>query len=476
MTNERSRSRRVGVDRARHQLLARAAFALNQNRRPARRRLDDQIEHLAHPRAAADDVRELVIPLLDVLAERPVLVDEAAPLHRVAHDDQHFVVLERLGDVVERAALHRRDGALDRRVRGDDDDGEVLVDALQLVERRDAVEAGHHDVDDGRVERQRARQLEALGARRREPHVVAFPSQQRLENLAHDLLVVDDEDRAFVGGSHASSSRSAPRPVRAAGVSVNRVPWPTALSQRIDALMLAHDAVDDRQAEPGAAADGLRREERIVDARELLRRDARTRVGDLDDGLRRRRSASTTDSQPPLGIASRAFRNRFRNTCCSWCSMPGDDHRRRRQLAPDLDAAHLRTGARAARTRRSITALRSTDVRSASPEPGRDSVSRPLTIFAARNVCFSIFSSRHCFRIAGVGPVEQHLRKARDAGQRRVHLVRDARRQQADRRHLLGNLQLLLEPHAIRDVLEQENRAGHVGVRRSVPAAAPPWR
>ena len=98
------RARRVGVDRARDQLLAGAALALNQDRRPARRRLDDQVEHLPHPRAAADDVRELVIPLLDVLPQVAVLVHQPAPLHRVADDDQHFVVLERLGDVVERAA------------------------------------------------------------------------------------------------------------------------------------------------------------------------------------------------------------------------------------------------------------------------------------------------------------------------------------------------------------------------------------
>ena len=34
--------------------------------------------------------------------------------------------------------------------------------ALQLVERCDAVEARHHDVDDRRIERQRPRQLETL--------------------------------------------------------------------------------------------------------------------------------------------------------------------------------------------------------------------------------------------------------------------------------------------------------------------------
>ena len=91
---------------------------------------------------------------------------------------------------------------------------EVLVDPLQLVERRDAVEAGHHDVDDRRVERQRARQLEPFGARRGEPHVVALPRQQRLENLAHDLLVVDDEDRAVAW--RWPWSRFSPRALRAA--------------------------------------------------------------------------------------------------------------------------------------------------------------------------------------------------------------------------------------------------------------------
>ena len=55
--------------------------------------------------------------------------------------------------------------AFDRRVRRDDDDGEVLVDPLHLVERRDAVEPRHRDVDESRVERQRAGKLQPFGAR-----------------------------------------------------------------------------------------------------------------------------------------------------------------------------------------------------------------------------------------------------------------------------------------------------------------------
>ena len=83
------------------------------------------------------------------------------------------------------------------------------------------------------------------------------------------------------------------------------------------AVVLVDDAVGDRQAEAGAAADRLGGEERIVDARQLLRRNARSGVGDLGDRPGRLRPASSTVSQPPRGMASRAFRNRLRNTCCS---------------------------------------------------------------------------------------------------------------------------------------------------------------
>src|SRR5215831_14403588 len=101
------------MDRTRYQLFSSAALALNQDRRAARSGLNDQIEDLAHSGTATDDIRELVIPLLDVLPEIPVLMHEPSPFHGVADDDEHFFVLEWLGDVVERAGLHRRYRALD---------------------------------------------------------------------------------------------------------------------------------------------------------------------------------------------------------------------------------------------------------------------------------------------------------------------------------------------------------------------------
>ena len=187
---------RVRVNGAGDELFAGAALALNEDRRSARRRLNDQVEHAPHRRAAPDDVVEVAVLLLDVLPQRAVFVDQAAALERVLDDDEHFVVLERLGDVVERAALHRGDGVLDRRVRRHHDDRQLVVQLLQRLERRHAVDAGHHHVDDGRVERDVAGELDAFLAAGRQPHGIALALQQGLEDLAHDFFVVDYENRA----------------------------------------------------------------------------------------------------------------------------------------------------------------------------------------------------------------------------------------------------------------------------------------
>ena len=90
---------------------------------------------------------------LQGLPQRGVLRLQLPPLDGVAHHDQHLVVLERLGDVVEGAALHRGDRRLDRRERGDHQHRQLVVELLQLVERGDAVHARHHHVDDRGVER-----------------------------------------------------------------------------------------------------------------------------------------------------------------------------------------------------------------------------------------------------------------------------------------------------------------------------------
>src|SRR5262249_31712158 len=109
----------------------------------------------------------------------------------------------------------------------------------QLVERRDAVQAGHHDVDDRRIERDGAGQLQPFGPGGGQPHLVAFTRQERLEDLTHDLFVVDDEDRAAAGRWHLGQAGYTRRLLRTAAgpaigsANVKRVPCPTVLSHRM---------------------------------------------------------------------------------------------------------------------------------------------------------------------------------------------------------------------------------------------------
>ena len=109
----------------------------------------------------------------------------------------------------------------------------------------------------------------------------------------------------------------------------------------------------------------------------------------------------TIDSHPPFGIASRALRKRFRNTCCSLYSMP--------RTTGAVAASSLRTWMRPVRiwcSRSESTSLMTalTSTGPVSTCAGRARLSRPLTIFAARNVWRSIFSSTCVFGSSGSVP------------------------------------------------------------------------
>ena len=114
---------------------------------------------------------------------------------------------------------------------------------------------------------------------------------------------------------------------------------------RIDeAAGLLDDAVDGREAEAGALADLLGREERLEDLVDDLGRDAGAGVGHLDQHIVGRRAcpcsciraasaASTlavrTLSLPPFGMASRALTARLTMTCSNWEMSAFTGHRSR---------------------------------------------------------------------------------------------------------------------------------------------------
>ena len=97
---------RRGVERARDQLLAGAALAANQHRDVGVGDALDQLAHLGHPLAVAEEQRVTALRL-QLLAQRRDFAAELPLRQRVG--ERHFEVgfVERLADEIGRAELHR---------------------------------------------------------------------------------------------------------------------------------------------------------------------------------------------------------------------------------------------------------------------------------------------------------------------------------------------------------------------------------
>ena len=167
--------------------------------------------------------------------ELAVLEHQPPALHRVADDDQHVVVLERLREVVERALLGRRDGVLDRAERRHHHDRQLVVESPDVLEDIETVAIGEHEIEQDRIEGAIRERVQALRRRRRRRHAVALDDEKRLEGFANDFLVVDDEDGGGVGHESLQSVYEPPLALTATRSSRGiarrkRVPCPGLLS------------------------------------------------------------------------------------------------------------------------------------------------------------------------------------------------------------------------------------------------------
>jgi hypothetical protein len=138
----------VAVDGRGDQLLAGAALAGDEYRLGGRRHPADGLEHLHHRRRAADQL--LVRPALveRVHGQRLHLGHQRPLRQRPADGEQHFVEVERLGDVAVGAELHRLEGRAAAAVGGDDDDRRLLQPLGVAAQHRQPVAAGHLQVDE----------------------------------------------------------------------------------------------------------------------------------------------------------------------------------------------------------------------------------------------------------------------------------------------------------------------------------------
>ena len=151
--------------------------------------------------------------------------------------------------------------------------------------------------------------------------------EQQGATLAHDLFVIDNQDRRVFHVDLAAIPQD---------ISADVVQWhrdregrtfPRSTVDRDATSMPLDDSVRDRQSQSRALPDVLGSEERIEYLPDILGRntDARVAEHDLDriaiddpgaTPCRPSAGESRMASRPPSGMASPAFTSRFTKTCC----------------------------------------------------------------------------------------------------------------------------------------------------------------
>ena len=163
--------------------------------------------HRAAPRERRADDRAAAL-LGELGLEAAVLDEQRLLLERVADDPHDVRALERLGDEVVRAFLHRVDRGLDRAVRGHQHDLGLGRDRLGGAQQVHAGRLRHHQIGEQHADAVLAQEVE----RRLLPSVAARTLQAlALEDLGERLddrrLVIDDQHDAGVGRRIAQRGR-----------------------------------------------------------------------------------------------------------------------------------------------------------------------------------------------------------------------------------------------------------------------------
>jgi hypothetical protein len=173
---------------ARDELLARARLSGDEHRDDALAQAADGAEHVLHRGGLAEHFGHVGrARVAHVLAQ--ALVDRTADqLDRPRH-------VERLGQVLEGAALESADRAVEVGVRRHDDHGQARMALLDLGQQVDARAAGHADVRHQHLRRlvvQRDQHVLGIGEA---AHLEVLAGQRLLQHEADGLVVVNDPDR-----------------------------------------------------------------------------------------------------------------------------------------------------------------------------------------------------------------------------------------------------------------------------------------
>ena len=165
--------------------------------------------HLLQPRILADDLRRAAARG-ELLLEQDVLGRQPALRERALDHQQQMIGIDRLGEKVERAFLHRRDGVLDAAEGRHHDDGQFGIELLGGAQHAEAVavrqpEVGQHDAGTRALQRG-----DGLGLVARFDDGVALRLERVAQHRAQRVLVLDEQDRR-IGRARARALTAASR-------------------------------------------------------------------------------------------------------------------------------------------------------------------------------------------------------------------------------------------------------------------------
>ena len=189
--NERLVAEDAGeVNRLRHQLLARAAFAQNQHRMRALCGFPDDAVELFHLRRAPDDVAE-PLPRFNGFPQHPVLRLQPQMSPHPLQQQTQFFHAEGFGDIVVRAIFHRLHRRLHRAVTRHHDHQRfraLLLDRVQRFQASRTPQVEQHGVCAGTV-----KQPASLFGGLRHLRVEAERLRHLAAGLADDAVIIHDQ-------------------------------------------------------------------------------------------------------------------------------------------------------------------------------------------------------------------------------------------------------------------------------------------
>ncbi len=200
----------VVVQRARHELLAGAALAVDHHREVGGREAGDGAVDLLHRLGAADQGQ----PLLGVARLARALLRGRRDGQGAADHGQQLLEVERLGQVLEGAALGGLHRGHQRGLGAHHQHPQLRAHPLDAQDEVEPVLVGHHHVGDHEVALAVLHPAPQRGRVAGRADLVARPPQRLREHGAYGAIVIGDEDggQRHGGGIQGSARRGgAPR-------------------------------------------------------------------------------------------------------------------------------------------------------------------------------------------------------------------------------------------------------------------------